>query len=183
MTWQDYLKYFEEIITSHKPAPPYNEEEYFHYTKMNWSRSNRWLKNNPLTDETKTAIRRIGEKQTWELMTEPWCGDAAHIVPVIFLMSCENPNITLNIQLRDVNSEIENYLTNGTKSIPIFIVRDNNGKDLFHWGPRPAAAKLLFENLKKNNSPFEDVKTALQNFYNKDKALGIQEEIIALLKK
>ena len=58
------------------------------------------------------------------------CGDAAHIVPIIYLMSRLNNNITLRIQLRDSGSEIEKYLTNGTKSIPMLIVRDENNKDL-----------------------------------------------------
>ncbi len=182
MTWQDYLNYFDEILNTENPTEPYNDEEYYQYTMLNWSRSNRWLKHNPLSQVSKDIIKNIKEKQQWELITEPWCGDAAHIVPIVFLLSAENPNIQLNLQLRDNGSEIDKYLTNGSKSIPILIVRDAEGKDLFHWGPRPNGAKAIFEELKKNKASFDEMKIALQNFYNKDKAQEIQEEITTLLK-
>ena len=181
MTWQEYVQYFEQILSGTTPKPPYNEEEYFHYTKMNWSRSNRWLKNSPLTAETIQAIKKINERQHWVLITEPWCGDAAHIVPVIYQMAVLNPNIDLEIQLRDSGSEIDKYLTKGSKSIPILIVRNTEGKDLFVWGPRPVGANIVFDELKKNEADFETIKLALQNFYNKDKAKETQQEIVALL--
>ncbi|HRN47338.1 MAG TPA: thioredoxin family protein [Niabella sp.] len=182
MTWQDYLKYFEEILNAENPSEPYNDDEYYQYTKLNWSRSNRWLKHSPLTEESKAVVKAIKDKQIWELITEPWCGDAAHIVPIVYLLSAENPNIQLNLQLRDNGSEIDKYLTNGSKSIPILIVRDAVGKDLFHWGPRPASAKKIYEDLKKVNGSYEEIKVAHQNFYNQDKAREIQEEITTLLK-
>lgn len=181
MTWQEYIHYFEQILSHAAPQPPYNEEAYLHYTKMNWSRSNRWLKNNPLTNETIRAIKKISQRQHWVLITEPWCGDAAHIVPVVYQMAVLNPNIDLEIQLRDNGSEIDQYLTNGTKSIPILIVRNADGKDLFRWVPRPTEANIVFDELKEKKTDFETIKLALQNFYNKDKAKSTQQEIVALL--
>lgn len=182
MTWQAYLAYFQQILVSDGLQPPYNEEDFYNYTKLNWSRTNRWLKQSPITDETKAIIEKIATRQKWVVITEPWCGDAAHIVPVIYLMSRLNNNIELEIQLRDTDSEIDKYLTNGSKSVPILVVRDENGKDIFIWGPRPQAAKELFQKLKADNASFEDIKLALQNFYNSDKAIAIQKEISEGLK-
>ncbi len=183
MNWQEYLEYFKEIVESANPKPPYDNEEYFQYTKLNKSRTNRWLKQSPLTEAT-TAFMKGGitAKQQWIIITEPWCGDAAHIVPVLYLMSELNDNIQVSIQLRDTDSEIENYLTNGTKSIPILIVRDDNGNDLFHWGPRSKQGTELFNELKEKNADFEAQKIALQDFYNKDKGKGVQDEVVKLLK-
>ncbi|AHF16397.1 hypothetical protein NIASO_16970 [Niabella soli DSM 19437] len=181
MTFQHYQGYFDEILKTVNPQPPYDNESYLQYTKLNWSRSQRWLKQNPLTTETVKAIAAITQKQQWAVITEPWCGDAAHIVPILYLMSALNDKIDFKLQLRDTDSEIERYLTNGTRSIPILIVRDEKGADLFHWGPRPAVAKKVYEELKEKKADFETAKIALQQVYNADKSLGIQEEVSRLL--
>lgn len=143
MNWQEYLGYTHNILNSAEPQPPYNNPDYYQYTKMNDARMRRWIKTNPITEETKAIVETIGEAQQWIIITEPWCGDAAHIVPVIYLMSTLNNNITLQLQLRDSNSEIENYLTNGTRSIPMLIVRNEKGEDIFHWGPRKRRAGII----------------------------------------
>lgn len=183
MTWNEYLDYFKEIVDGSERQAPYDNEEYYQYTKLNKSRTNRWLKQSPLTEATTAFMKEgITAKQQWIVITEPWCGDAAHIVPVLFLMSELNGNINFSIQLRDKDSEIEKYLTNGTKSIPILIVRDANGHDLFHWGPRSKQGTELFQKLKERNISFEENKIALQDFYNKDKGKGVQDEVVELLR-
>ncbi|HEX7757587.1 MAG TPA: thioredoxin family protein [Niabella sp.] len=183
MTFQEYVNYFDEILGTEQTEAPYNNESYLQYTKMNRARSNRWLKQDPLNDETRTMIAGIQKKQQWIVITEPWCGDAAHIVPVLYLMSRLNDAINFRLQLRDTDSEIEQYLTDGTKSIPILVVRDEKGKDLFHWGPRPAVTKIVYEALKEKKADFEEMKTVLQQAYNADKGMGIQQEVIALLRQ
>lgn len=183
MNWQEYLDYTHEILSSPDPQPPYNNPDYFQYTKMNDARTRRWIKTNPITEETKTIVANIREPQQWIVITEPWCGDAAHIVPVIYLMSALNDKITLQVQLRDSHSEIEKYLTNGSKSIPMLIVRNEKGEDIFHWGPRPKEGQALYLSLKERNADFEETKIAIQNYYNADKALSTQSEIAKLLQE
>lgn len=183
MNWQEYSDYTNNITNSSTPPPPYDNPDYHHYTVMNEKRMQRWIKTNPITPETGEAVKAIGKLQTWVLITEPWCGDAAHIVPIIYLMSALNSNIQLQLQLRDSGSEIDQYLTNGTKSIPILIVRDENGNDLFHWGPRPREGQEMYLELAARKASFEEIKTAVQHYYNKDKSLSTQQEIAALLKQ
>lgn len=182
MNFSEYQQQFDLILNEQNPQPPYNDEHYLEYTKLNASRQFRWLKKGVLSDDTKLTIQSIQEKQTWVLITEHWCGDAAHSVPFIYLMSELNPNITLRIQLRDsAESEIEKYLTNGGKSIPKLIVRDIAGNDLHVWGPRPHACQVIFDELKQQNATFEDQKIALQKWYNEDKGVSVQQEICDLL--
>lgn len=182
MNWDAYLQKFAAILNSKNPPEPYDNADYLDYTKLNNARMKRWLKTAVLSEETKQVIKNIAQSQEWIVITEPWCGDAAHITPILFLMSVLNEKIKFTIQLRDSDSEIDNYLTNGGKAIPILIVRNEHGKDIFHWGPRPKKAQQLFLELQEKKAPFEEVKEALQVFYNEDKAIRIQEEITTLLK-
>jgi hypothetical protein len=181
MNWEAYLETFDTILNSENPPSPYNDAEYLNYTKLNSKRLHRWLKTAVLLDETKAAIQAINQPQHWIVITEPWCGDAAHILPILYLMAALNEKITFAIQLRDADSEIDQYLTNGGKAIPILIVRDETEKDLFHWGPRPVGLQTIFMSLKERNAPLDEIIEILQLFYNQDKAVSIQKEIVNLL--
>lgn len=177
MDWNTYLGLFDDILEKRNTAAPYDNPDYWDYVRMNKSRTMRWLKNNPLSEETIAAIKSIDTPQKWILITEPWCGDAAHSTPVIYLLSQLNPNIELEIVLRDSSDLIDSYLTNGGKSIPKLVVRDENNKDLFDWGPRPEEAQTIVMDMKAQESPYEEVHKVIQNWYNKDKATSIQEEL------
>jgi hypothetical protein len=119
------------------------------------------------------------------LITEPWCGDAAHAQAFIAKLADVNPLISLLVQNRDAPaSEIDNYLTNGGRSIPKLIVRDAKGNDLFTWGPRPKEAQNIhLRQMNDENMSKEEKKIELQNWYNKDKGESTQEELLELLKK
>jgi hypothetical protein len=180
MTFQDYQELFEDILEGKIAAAPYDDVHFVEYTKLNQSRKNRWLKKGTIDEKLKNVIEKIKNKQQWILITEPWCGDASHSVPFIAMLANLNQNINLDIQLRDSeNSEIGNYLTNGSKSIPILIVRNVDGKDIFRWGPRPANCQQLFDDLRSKEVAFEELKKALQDWYNQDKGLSLQEELLA----
>ncbi len=183
MTWKEYQDYFAGILENNSPEHPYDDPAYLHYITLNMSRQNRWLKTGILTERTKEFLHSIKEEQNWIVITEPWCGDAAHTVPFLHLMSEENEHIHFSFQLRDNGSEIENYLTGTSKSVPILIVRNEKGEDLFHWGPRPVPCKVLYEKLKAENADLETLKIELQKWYNADKGEAIQKEIIAELQK
>lgn len=180
MTFSEYLDYFERIITTPQEAqlPPYDNAMYYDYTRLNWSRTNRWLKTAKLSDELVAAVLAIGSPQHWLIITEPWCGDAAHNVPLLHLAAAHNPLITVFYELRDSEPfSINSYLTNGGKSIPKLVIRDAEGKDLATWGPRPARCQQLYNILTAEKADFERVKTELQNWYNADKGAALMKEL------
>lgn len=184
ISWDEYLNKFEEILQQETPAAPYDDPEFLDYLKLNHIRMHRWLKKGELKDELKNTIKSIDQKQTWYLIAEPWCGDAAHSTPFIFLMAKENTNITLKVVLRDTPPlMIEDYLTNGGKSIPKLVIRNSNEEDLLVWGPRPAECQVLYEKLMDEEADFEKNKIELQKWYNKDKGDSIQNELNKLLAK
>ncbi len=182
MNFQTYLEQFEHILTASNRQAPYDNEDYLNYTKLNWSRMNRWLKKGVLLPLVKEKIQSIAEKQEWIVITEPWCGDASHIVPFIHMMAELNPLIEVSYELRDSEPHrIEHYLTNGSKAIPKLVIKNAAGEDLATWGPRPAACQVLYKELHESKAPFEEVKIKLQNWYNEHQGVEIQEEIVALL--
>lgn len=182
MNWDSYTSLFDHVINKTEDAPVYENENYIQYTKLNQSRQNRWLKNLQINQSLEETVKAL-PAQKWILITEPWCGDSAHSAPVFNLLTKLNPKIELEVQLRDTNSEIDNYLTNGGKSIPILIARDKDNKDLFRWGPRPSVLQDLVVKSKNDTSKTtEEKKKEIQVWYNKDKGQQIQNEIFTLLR-
>ena len=183
MDFSAYQNLFEDILTHEHHEAPYNDAHFLEYTKLNQSRMNRWLKVTSLKDETVSTVQSVGTPLMFIVITEPWCGDAAHNLPFIKQIADQNPLIQLNIQLRDAEgSEIENYLTNGTRSIPKLIVRNEDGRDLFVWGPRPKGCQDLMLQLKEGNKlNADEIKMEIQKWYNADKGDTIQKEISELL--
>lgn len=185
MNWTSYLQLFDSILSKETTNAPYNDEFYFNYTTLNNARQKRWLKHGEILPELKAEIERISEPQQWILITEPWCGDAAHSSPFLFMLSELNENIEFKVNLRDgEDSLIENYLTNGTsKSIPILVVRDKGRNDLFVWGPRPKEAQAILTRQKGDiTTSDEDKKKEFQAWYNQNKGVDIQNELLELLK-
>ncbi|MEZ5009009.1 MAG: thioredoxin family protein [Chitinophagales bacterium] len=182
MKWNEYNTLFEQILSGEYNQAPYNSPEYMNYVKMNQSRSNRWLKGDVLNEALVEKIKAIDTPQQWIVITEPWCGDAAHSVPVLARLSQENPLIDFKIELRDNGKNmIDNYLTNGGKSIPKLVVRNSQGEDLFTWGPRPKAAQQIMLDFQKTDLPIIEKHKRIQKWYAKDKGASLQEELMELL--
>ena len=181
MKWEDYVNTFEEILEGTITDGPYKDVVYVEYTKLNQSRMNRWLKKNVISEETKEAFSALSSPQKWILITEPWCGDAAHNSPIIHLLSELSDQIELEVQLRDTDSLIDDYLTNGGKSIPKLIVRDENDNDLFTWGARPKECQEMVVEMKTMDISAQGKNMKIQQWYNKDKGETIQRELIELM--
>jgi hypothetical protein len=181
MTWNEYTQLFKTIVSGENVFPPYDQAAYLDYVTLNYSRQKRWMKRGVLNEELVNVVENLPEKQYWTLITEPWCGDASHIAPFIQLLSEISDQVQLAISLRDAEgSQIQDYLTNGGMSIPILVVRDEHGTDLFHWGPRPKDAQDLYLSGKESGKTFDEQKIELQSWYNKNKGEQIQQELLAL---
>lgn len=182
-TIQEYLDQFDEILNGNSANSVYDKKEYLDYVQMNQRRMKRWYKTGKLNTELCDHIEQQTEPQQWIIITEPWCGDAAHSVPFLHRLAMVNPTIELWIQNRDSEeSEIDRYLTNGGKSIPKLIVRNAANEDLFTWGPRPKACQEIVNRQKTSNKPFEEKLMELQTWYNNDNGRSIQEELLEILR-
>ena len=182
LTWQAYLDQFDSILEHKSKNALYNNPDYLNYVKLNKSRMSRWLKSLEIPRELVNKIKQLNHSQEWWLITEPWCGDAAHNNPFIYALSQLNEKIDLKLFLRDDNLELmDQYLTNGGRSIPKLIVRDPTGKDLFVWGPRPQEAQNLLIELKNNEASLDTIMNELQQWYNSNKGEQLFKEFNELL--
>lgn len=181
----DYPKYnllFKQLVEEGRTTGEQTQEK-IDYTKLNFSRSKRLDKTTEITEESIDAFKNISEKQTWLVISEPWCGDAAQTLPFLNKISLLSKNIELKIVLRDENLELmEAFLTNGSRSIPIVIMLDENFNVLNTFGPRSKAATKLLTDYKAHHGKIDDnFKEMLQIWYNNDKGFSIVCDVIETL--
>ncbi len=181
-----YVDYYDLMQTYAKDGKTTGQqkEDWIYFTKLNAQRSRRITKTSQLNRNLVTAIERIGEKQTWLLITESWCGDAANSVPIIAKVAELNSNIELRLVLRDESPELmDQFLTNGGRSIPKLVVLNEESDVLFTWGPRPKVGQELYDGWRnsKNKIPYMEFQVELQKWYNQDAGSSIQEELLDLV--
>lgn len=190
-TYDEYRTNVNELFEQGKSTGDNHSEAIMNYTKLNIFRMKRLDKITRLTENALAQIQKENRKITWLVITEAWCGDAAQIIPVLNKLVEENENISLKMILRDENLEvIDQFLTNGTRSIPILIVLDSESLEVLNsWGPRPVEVQKMVMDAKLNaaNHPEEskeildEAKKNAQLWYTKDKSKTIQAEILGTL--
>lgn len=181
ISYSQYFQSLQERVEQSQTPQNQKEELYLKYYLLGFKRMKRLNKKAQLTAKTKAFLQNVQHKQTWLVITEGWCGDAAHTLPYLHNMSNLNNNISLKIIYRDNNNVIDHYLTNGDKSIPKLIAFDDEHNELFTWGPRPQHIQESYLRMKKDKMPFDDITKSLQLLYNKDEGLGLQKELCSLL--
>lgn len=185
MDYETYRSFIQERLSNNQSTGTNHSESMVGYTVLNDRRMKRLDKTTKLATDTLEVLANIDQPQVWLVITEGWCGDAAQSVPVIAKMAAQSPNITLRFILRDENLNImDEFLTNGGRSIPKLILLDKNTLEVLgSWGPRPAEAQELFMTAKaRPDFNYPQVQKDLQMWYTKDKTLSTQREIANLIK-
>ncbi|MCH8568859.1 MAG: thioredoxin family protein [Balneolales bacterium] len=184
MNYSTYRVMTDALLAEDKTTGDNHSEAMIGYTKMNVARMKRLDKHLELNPEFSQILKSLRAPQKWLVITEPWCGDASQLVPVFEKAAqASNGAIEHLIILRDLHPEImDKYLTNGGKSIPKLIAYDSKtGEELFNWGPRPAEAQTLFEEMRAEKLPFEQLSAKLHKWYAIDKAQSVQKELGELI--
>ncbi|MDT7832637.1 thioredoxin family protein [Flavobacteriaceae bacterium S356] len=182
ITYNEYRTLVKELLAEGKSTGPNQSDSLLNYSMLNDKRMNRLDKTSKLSEETISNINKVQAAQTWLVLTESWCGDAAQTLPVINKIAELNPNIDLKIVLRDENEALmDEFLTNGGRSIPKLIAIDSNNEVVNSWGPRPSVATKMVNDYKSEHGQLDaDFKKDLQIWYNKDKGVNTQEDILSL---
>ena len=184
ISYPKYRTLIHDLLIVGKSTGPIQSEALTNYSLLNDRRMKRLDKTIKISDETKAVFKSITEKQTWLVLTEGWCGDAAQNLPVIQKLAAENENIALKIVLRDEYLELMDlFLTNGGRSIPKVILLDAQNNVQHTWGPRPTLATEMMADYKaKNGSIDAQFKQDLQVWYNKNKGQSVQEDFVNMQK-
>lgn len=184
ISYTEYRNLVDRLVSENATTGATKTETLIAYTKLNDRRMKRWDKTLkiPLTFEEK--IKSVNTKITWLVITESWCGDAAHVLPVMNKISEMNENINFKVVLRDENEALMNqFLTNGNKSIPKLIIIDNRTNNVVStYGSRPNVVTKLVNDFKnEHGSLTPEFKEGLQLWYNKDKGQSTLEDLTQLL--
>lgn len=183
ISYKAYRTHLKAMLADNKIYTESAADAMLNYTALNDSRMDRLDKTIKLLPDTQMATEQLKNSFSFLVISEGWCGDAAQILPVLNKIAESSNKIDLKIVFRDENEELMNhFLTNGSKSIPKIIIVDSNNRVIGSWGPRPSIATKMVLDYKEKNGSLDDVfKKDLQLWYNKDKGLNTQTEIIDLL--
>lgn len=178
MSYDVYLALIHDLVSEGHTTGSNQSEELVAYTKLNLQRMERIQKTVHITPELEAKVKAISSPQTWLCITEAWCGDAAQNLPVFARLAELNNNIKLRLVLRDENLDlIDRYLTNGGRAIPKVIAIAHE-KELWSWGPRPAAMQEKVLAYKQNpDFSHDEFVIQLHTWYAHNKTMDLQAEL------
>jgi hypothetical protein len=182
MTYTEYGLQIQELIRAGSENSLLYSESQLEFTALNQKRMERWnrrFSKHGFADMFSMEASSL----IWLVITEGWCGDAAHIIPVIGQLAHDLKVKRLLFVNRDNNLEVmDRFLTNGGRAIPVLLVLSEKGEVLGHWGPRPQELQAYF--LDKKSKPdfnYPEVQIGLQSWYNQDKGQSTAKEILQLM--
>ena len=185
ISYTGYRSLVRNLLIKGKSTSSEQSEDLTNYSRLNDRRMKRLDKTIKISEDTIQEFKKVKQPQTWLVLTEGWCGDAAQNLPILNKIASDTANIDLKIVLRDENLDLMDlFLTNGGRSIPKLIALDKDNNVLDFWGPRPTiATKMVADYKEKNGALDPQFKQDLQVWYNKDKGKSVQEDFVNLVAK
>jgi hypothetical protein len=184
LDYKEYRLMVDQLLEKNLTTGPVQSEKLLEYAKLNNHRMNRLDKHTVVPEIILNSLENAERKMDWIVITEGWCGDAAQVIPVLNKITSLTDKIELRMILRDEHPEImDNYLTNGTRAIPIVIGLDTKTQEeLFVWGPKPLPAMKILEQLKNDSlvTP-EERSQAIQLWYSRDRSVTLFAEFAELI--
>ena len=128
--------------------------------------------------EIEDGARALPHRRHLLVMTEDWCGDAVHSVPFVARLAEAVPQLSMRALGRDDNPDLmDAHLTNGTRSIPVVMILDEEFREVAWWGPRPQAFREFFQKELKHLS-CADRFPGMRAWYAKDQGRTVLKELM-----
>lgn len=182
LQYEDLLKTMKEKIQNSSNGQA--EHSRIDKIKLNYQRYLRISKTYQVSEELQVLIKSVSSSQDWFILSEDWCGDSGQILPYLEKFSHINPLIRLILVPRDKNPEImDHYLTDGKRAIPKLIAVNDEGEELFVWGPRPREAQGIFERNLQAGLSKPQAMERLHHWYSKNQGKAIESEFAKIFKK
>lgn len=178
ISFDEYMDVSKDKVENPVPGDDYNE-----YYELGLQRMERTLKTFNMNDEMLSRLKSKNFGGKILIISEPWCGDASATVPAVskFFEAAGNE---VRIFLRDSDqSLIDQFLTDGTQSIPKILILNEDLTVKNVWGPRPKQGLELLKKFRENPEtyPREEFYNDLQVYYAKNRGADAIEEIINLI--
>lgn len=179
ITFEEYIR-----IAKQRLENPSNQQEadYKQYYELGLQRIDRTLKKYVADEEHINLLNARNFDGKILIISEAWCGDASATVPAL-VKFFEGHN-EVRIFLRDSDTSlIDQFLTDGTQSIPKVLILDSDFNVKNSWGPRPKLGKELLMKFKADPEayPREQFYNDLQIYYAKNRGKDAIQEIVELL--
>lgn len=127
------------------------------------------------------AVRTIPHGRRLLALVEDWCGDAIFTVPFAQRLAEGDARLALRVVRRDEHpSLMDAHLTGTSRSIPVVIAYDEEGRERGWWGPRPSPLQtwVMTEGLAMDKA--ERYK-AIRTWYARDRGATTVAEMVTLL--
>ena len=183
-SYQDYREQVATHVEYGTSSGPDKSEALSNYTLLNNSRMKRLDKTMKIEEDVLEKFKQYHKNVTWLVLTESWCGDAAHAMLVMNKLVEQAKNLDFKILYRDENKELMNrFLTNGTMSIPKLIAFDNETQEVINdWGPSPLMIMNKTKDFKAANATLTtEFKKEIQIWYNQNKGKCIARDLLKLI--
>ena len=108
ITYDVYRSLVQQLAQEGSTTGKEKTEALVNYTKLNDRRMKCWDKTIKIPEDVKHKISEFNQNITCLVITESWCGDAAHVIPVLNKIAELNYHIDLKLVLRDENLELMN---------------------------------------------------------------------------
>lgn len=180
-----YTGLLDSLSAEGKTTGTDQSESRINYGRLNIARMRRLDKTVELESSVRSEIGSVNVDWVWLIITEGWCGDAAQNIPVIEKIAAANPGIETRYILRDENPELmDQFLTNGTRSIPKLIAIERSSELILGtWGPRPKVAQDLFTEQRSQGIEKSVILENVQRWYLADRGRSLQKELAELTRQ
>lgn len=176
-SYSDFLALCRSLAAEDKATSNSDNPIYVEYSKKHLSTMEYWEQKNLLSVDAKSIEI---PPQHWYVITEGWCGDSAHILPVLHQIKEAHQGVSMSIILRDEYPEaIDAYRTRGGRSIPKLVMVQGD-KVTGTWGPRPESCQHLHDRLTESKTNFSQLVQQVSDWYIEDNAKAIIAEVIKI---
>jgi hypothetical protein len=184
MSYAMYRSTVSDLLARGLTTGTHQSPEMLDYARLNDHRMDRVEKRFQMLPALQEKLDQLNEPLHWLVLSEGWCGDAAQNLPALEkIAEHSNGKIHLRVLLRDENTELmDQWLTNGGRSIPKLIQMNTAFEATGSWGPRPSAAQEMVNAARAAGEDHHTYAERVHKWYAHNNSADLQGEILELLK-